>query len=149
MPEAKLMDLLAELFDSQRSAVLATQGGGQPYCSLMAFAATGDLRDLLFATLRATRKYAHLAADSRAAMLVDNRTNQPSDTETALAVTATGRAAEVGAPEKDRLLGIYLAKHPHLQGFLALPDCALMRLRVDQYYVVSHFQEVQVWSMTP
>jgi len=149
MPEAKLMELLAELFDSQRSAVLATQGGGQPYCSLMAFAATGDLRDLLFATLRATRKYAHLAADSRAAMLVDNRTNQPSDTETALAVTATGRAAEVGAPEKDRLLRIFLAKHPHLQGFLALPDCALMRLRVDQYYVVSHFQEVQVWSMTP
>jgi nitroimidazol reductase NimA-like FMN-containing flavoprotein (pyridoxamine 5'-phosphate oxidase superfamily) len=56
MPEAKLRELLAELFDSQRSAVLATQGGGQPYCSLMAFAATGDLRDLLFATLRATRK---------------------------------------------------------------------------------------------
>ena len=149
MPEAKLMELLAELFDSQRSAVLATQGGGQPYCSLMAFAATGDLRDLLFATLRATRKYAHLAADSRAAMLVDNRTNQASDTETGLAVTATGRAVEVGAPEKDRLLRIYLAKHPHLRGFLALPDCALMRLRVDQYYVVSHFQEVQVWSMTP
>jgi len=32
---------------------------------------------------------------------------------------------------------------------VSLEGPRLMRLRVDQYYVVSHFQEVQVWSMTP
>ncbi len=149
MPNAQLRKILVELFASQRSAVLATQEGGQPYCSLMAFAATEDLRSLLFATRRATRKYANLAADPRAALLADNRTNQASDTEAALAVTAVGRAEEVGPAEKDRLLGIYLAKHPHLKSFLASEDCALMRLRVASYYIVSHFQEVQVLSMTP
>lgn len=98
---------------------------------------------------RPTRKYANLAANPGAAMLVDNRTNQAADTENALAVTVTGRAAEAEAPEKDRLLMLFLARHPHLQNFLDSPDCALMRLKVDKYYIVSRFQEVRVWSMAP
>jgi hypothetical protein len=48
----------------------------QPYASLMAFAATDDLKRLLFATERNTRKYANLVSNPRAALLVDNRSNQ-------------------------------------------------------------------------
>ena len=52
---------------------------GQPYCNLIAIAATGDFGHLVFATTRATRKYADLMADSRVAVLVDNRQNDVSD----------------------------------------------------------------------
>ncbi len=150
MPDrVRLTELLNRLFASQRSAVLATQQRGQPYCSLMAFAATGDLKLLLFATLRETRKYANLASDPRAAMLVDNRTNQAADTENAVAVTATGRAIEVDPAEREQLLGIFLARHPHLQSFVSHPGCALLKLQVAEYYVVERFQEVQVLPMVP
>jgi len=37
-----LMATISELFRSQTLAVLATEGDGQPYASLMAFAATKD-----------------------------------------------------------------------------------------------------------
>ena len=47
-----LFSLLHELLASQRSAALATQEGGQPYLSLMAFAATPDLKQLIVATDR-------------------------------------------------------------------------------------------------
>jgi nitroimidazol reductase NimA-like FMN-containing flavoprotein (pyridoxamine 5'-phosphate oxidase superfamily) len=134
--------MLQELFAAQRSAVLATTENGQPYLSLMAFATTSDLQYLLVATYRATRKYRNIEADPRVALLVDNRTNQPTDTEQAMAVTALGAAKEVGAAEKDRFLQIYLAKHPHLEKFVTSPECALIEVEVERYFVVSNFQEI-------
>lgn len=135
--------MLQELFAAQRSAVLATTENGQPYLSLMAFATTIDLQYLLVATYRATRKYRNIEADPRVALLVDNRTNQPTDTEQAMAVTALGAAKEVGAAEKDRFLQIYLAKHPHLEKFVTSPKCALIEVEVERYFVVSNFQEIR------
>lgn len=135
--------MLQELFAAQRSAVLATTENGQPYLSLMAFATTSDLQYLLVATYRATRKYRNIEADPRVALLVDNRTNQPTDTEQAMAVTALGAAKEVGAAEKDRFLQIYLAKHPHLEKFVTSPECTLIEVEVERYFVVSNFQEIR------
>ena len=77
-------DLLS-LLNSQPLALLATQNQGQPYASLVAFAASDDLKALFFATTRSTRKYANLSSDSRVAMLVDNRSNQASDFRWAMA----------------------------------------------------------------
>jgi hypothetical protein len=56
----QLKKILKELFLSQPLAVLATQFNGQPYGNLVAFAATEDLRGLLFATARGTRKFANI-----------------------------------------------------------------------------------------
>jgi nitroimidazol reductase NimA-like FMN-containing flavoprotein (pyridoxamine 5'-phosphate oxidase superfamily) len=139
---SKLRKTLEALFDSQRLGVLATFGRGQPYGSLVAFAATDDLKHLLFATTRATRKYANLVAQSRVSMLVDNRSNQDSDFHSSIAVTAMGRAEEVEASERDRFLKLYLAKHPYLEDFVMSPTCALLKISVDKYYMVSRFQNV-------
>jgi nitroimidazol reductase NimA-like FMN-containing flavoprotein (pyridoxamine 5'-phosphate oxidase superfamily) len=135
--------VLQDLFAAQRFAVLATQEENQPYLSLMAFAATSDLRHLLFAMERQTRKYANLQAHPRTAVLIDNRSNQSADTHTAIAVTVLGVAQEVTGTAIDDLLRLYLAKHPHLADFTRLPSCALVRVKVDAYYLVSKFQEVK------
>jgi nitroimidazol reductase NimA-like FMN-containing flavoprotein (pyridoxamine 5'-phosphate oxidase superfamily) len=134
---------LRALLDSQRFAVLATHSGGQPYASLMAFAATSDLRELIFATERDTRKYANLCSDARTAVLVDSRSNRSSDIQDAVAVTVIGRAEETEGDDRDRLLRIYLAKHPNLESFATSPSCALVQVRVESYRMVSRFQEVQ------
>ena len=133
---------LKSLFASQHTGVLATQQDGQPYASIVAFASSEDLRDLYFATMRATRKFANLSPDSRVAMLIDNRSNRPSDFQWAMGVTATGRAGELTGPEKQMPLTTYLAKHPHLDDFVSSPSCAFLRIRVDTYYVVTRFQKV-------
>jgi nitroimidazol reductase NimA-like FMN-containing flavoprotein (pyridoxamine 5'-phosphate oxidase superfamily) len=64
---------LISFFRSQPLAVLATHNKGQPYGSLVAFAATHDLDYLIFSTTRSTRKFANLSADPRVAMVIDNR----------------------------------------------------------------------------
>jgi nitroimidazol reductase NimA-like FMN-containing flavoprotein (pyridoxamine 5'-phosphate oxidase superfamily) len=135
--------MLQEFLASQRSAVLATTENGQPYLSLMAFAATDDLQYLLVATYRATRKFRNIEADPRVALLVDNRSNQPSDTEQSMAVTALGRAKEVEATERNWFLRTYIAKHPHLEIFVSSPECTLIKIRVERYFLVSNFQEIK------
>jgi len=121
VPDLRIKSLLRDLFDSQRSAVLATQEEGQPYLSLMAFAATADLSCIIVATDRHSRKYANLKADSRVALLMDNRANTAADTETAVAVTAIGRAAEAPLEEREALFSLFLAKHPILIPLSNLP----------------------------
>ena len=135
--------LIRNLLESQKLAVLSTQDHGQPYCNLIAIAATDDLKHLLFATTRATRKYANLMADARVAVLVDNRRNDPADFTEAAALTALGKAWELQGVERQQFLKVYLEKHPYLEEFVAGPTCALLRIRVDKFIVVTRFQEVR------
>jgi hypothetical protein len=75
-------------------------------------------------------------------MLVDSRTNREAEFHKAEAVTITGKATEVSKQIRNKYLRIYLRKHPELKGFVCSPNCALLRLKVDRYYLVSRFQEV-------
>jgi heme iron utilization protein len=148
MPDtAETLGVIGNLLESQRLAVLSTQNHGQPYSNLIAIAATDDLRHLLFATTRATRKYANLMADSRVAVLVDNRQNDAADFTAAAALTALGKAWELQGVERQQFLKVYLEKHPYLEEFVTSPTCALLRVKVDKYIVVTRFQEVREIQM--
>lgn len=137
-----LKKFLKDLFMSQRLAVLATQNRRQPYGNLVAFMATEDLKYLLFATTRATRKYANISKNPKVAMVFDNRSNQESDFHQAAAVTATGVVKEVVGPEKEIFQKLYLSKHPYLKDFVSSPTCALLKVEVKTYIVVNQFQNV-------
>ena len=134
---AELLGLIKRVFTSQRFAVLATQFEGQPYSNLVAFAEADNLRSLLFVTSRDTRKYSNTLASKKVAILVDSRTNQASDLNSAIAITALGTIDEVAAENKDYLSEIYLSKHPELKDFLHKPSSALMKVVVNNYIVAT------------
>lgn len=140
-------EILLELCDSQKLAVLGTHEAGQPYGSLVAFAVPPDLKSLVFATHRTTRKFANLQSDPRVSMVLDNRSNQVADFRKAVAVTVLGRAKEVRGKERKKLAEMYLAKHPNLKEFVNSPSCALVRIRVEVYYLVRRFQNVFEWRI--
>ncbi|MEN6474666.1 MAG: pyridoxamine 5'-phosphate oxidase family protein [Syntrophaceae bacterium] len=140
---AEIEALLKELFASQQFAVLATQDKGQPYVSLMAFAHTEDLEGLIVATDRGTRKFTNLLSNTRVAVMIDNRSNRGTDTETATAVTILGQALELSGEERERHLAAYVRKYPHLSAFARSQKCALIRIAVESYYVVSGLYDVR------
>jgi nitroimidazol reductase NimA-like FMN-containing flavoprotein (pyridoxamine 5'-phosphate oxidase superfamily) len=145
---AGLKQRIEKLFTSQKLAVLSSYGKRQPYASLVAFAATEDLKYIFFATTRSTRKYENLTSEPNAALLIDDRSNEKKDFSHAIAATALGSSEEVSETERDSLLKIYLAKHPHLKEFVSSPTCALIKVTVQKYYVVSKFQNVQELHMS-
>ena len=140
-------EALAELLASQDLAVLATHREGQPYCSLVGFAASPDLKGLVFATTRSTRKFENLTADPRVAMMIDSRTNQVNDFKDVEALTAVGSAEEISDELKSGYLRGYLEKHPSLEGFAKAPDCALMNIQVTKYILVQHFQNITEYDV--
>ncbi len=141
-----LKDKIQKLFAEQNLAVLATSDLGQPYTSLVAFAASEDLRQLLFVTGRATRKFDNLSREPRVSLLIDNRRNRGEDFREAMAVTAIGLAAEVPQTEHPALLSLFLEQHPLLTEFAEAPSCVLMRVTVQRYIQVSRFQNVLEWN---
>jgi len=131
---------LNKLLNSQKFGVLATQGQGQPYASLVAFVASDDFKFLAFATQRGTRKYSNMTFEPRAAILIDNRKNTAKDISSAAAVTAVGQVRKVN--KTNPLCSLLLAKHPDITDFIKSKDCAIMCLDVSSYYFVDHFQKV-------
>ncbi|MBN1631224.1 MAG: pyridoxamine 5'-phosphate oxidase family protein [Thermoleophilia bacterium] len=141
--ELETRALVRQLLDSQRFAVLSTASESGPYCSLVAFWAAGDLSHVLFATMRDSRKFSNLTAHPQVALLFDDRSNRDSDIQEGMAVTATGEAWELtDGGARTAAAALFLAKHPQLAEFVGSPGCALVRVEVDVYHVVTHFQNV-------
>jgi nitroimidazol reductase NimA-like FMN-containing flavoprotein (pyridoxamine 5'-phosphate oxidase superfamily) len=143
----EIQPVLRQLFLSQRYAVLATDDHGQPFTSLMAFSATEDLRQIVLLTERSRRKFANLKANRRVALLIDDRENKGSDTQDAVAVTAIGDAEEADFAESAALLPRFLTRHPGLSTFAASASCAVVKVKITSYQLVSSFEQVLEWRI--
>lgn len=141
-----LKESLRSLMREQRLAVLATFHEDEPYTNLIAFAASDDLRYILFVTPVTTRKYSYLNSSGKASMMIDNRSNTENDFKDAVAVNVNGNVTEI---EKTHTFSsLYLEKHPYLRDFLLSPSSALIKLDVRNYIVASRFQNVRELDMT-
>jgi uncharacterized pyridoxamine 5'-phosphate oxidase family protein len=130
------MQLLKEVIGTQYFAVLNSVGKDQPYSNLVSFAITDDLRSLVFTTDRNTRKFRNIKENINIALLIDNRTNQPSDVSRAIAITVIGSAREE-VKHKSRMKAIFLNRHPQLQQFIDDPNNALILVTVREYIIAS------------
>jgi len=139
---------LKAFFQTQKLTVLATQEPDHPYLSLMAYILTDDLKYLIAATKRGTRKYSNIIKTPGVAFLVDNRTNQESDFQNILAVTGIGTAEETKGPEKESLIKRFLETHPELNAFVRSPECALIKIKIDKYIIISQFQQTEDLEMS-
>jgi nitroimidazol reductase NimA-like FMN-containing flavoprotein (pyridoxamine 5'-phosphate oxidase superfamily) len=140
--ETSIRKALQRLFAKQRLGCLATSKSERPHTSLVAFAATDDLKAILFATTKSSRKYAYLRANDRVSMLIDDRTNRITDFEKGTAVTVIGRAKELDADGKNTYLKPYVEQHPYLEEFVESKDSSLFMVEVETYRVVTRFQQV-------
>jgi nitroimidazol reductase NimA-like FMN-containing flavoprotein (pyridoxamine 5'-phosphate oxidase superfamily) len=144
--DPRVRDRIRALLDEQPFAVLCTQGEGQPYGSVIAYAASEDLLAVSFATPVATRKYRLLSECDRVALVVDTRSKFPDDLTQVEAITATGRAVELPAgPEHNHWLALLTARHPQMRSFFNAPSSALFRIDIVRYLHVTRFQEVHQW----
>jgi hypothetical protein len=141
-----IREQIRTLLDDQPFAVLCTQGGGQPYGSVVAFAVSEDLSAVIFATPVATWKYRLLSKCDRVALVIDSRARFPDDMMKVEAITATGRAVQLDpGPEFDRSADLLAIRHPQLKRFVVSPSSALFRIDIQRYLHVTRFQEAHEW----
>lgn len=129
--------------------VLATYGGEYPYTSLISVVVADDARHLIFPTDRQTRKYTNLLHEARVSVLLDNRAAVEKEPQTVYALTVLGSAREVAADARPAMQANYLHHHPHLAGFLAQPQTALIQVEIAKIILVEKFQEVREFAWPP
>ena len=142
--EEKIKKLVREQF----FFILCTQGEGQPYGSLIAYAFKDDLKKLFFATSKNTRKYKLLSKCPKVAIVIDSRCKNQDEFIKIDVLTATGNTIKIEKNEKDFKKDISLLKnrHPYLNKFLESNNTVLFCLDVEKYIYVTHFQEVFEWK---
>jgi nitroimidazol reductase NimA-like FMN-containing flavoprotein (pyridoxamine 5'-phosphate oxidase superfamily) len=139
-------ECIRSLVSEEPFAVLCTQGEGQPYGSVVAFAFDPAQQSFVFATAMATRKYRLLSECDRVALVVDNRGRFPDDLMRVGAVTVTGRAQQLEpGPAYTRWSRLLTERHPYLKAFVEAPSTALFRVDVVRFLHVTRFQEVRQW----
>lgn len=147
---AGVVDSIRSLANNQPFGMLCTQRDGQPYGSMIALAFTPDMRNAVFSTPRATRKYHNLTECHKVAIVVNDLDKHPDELMKVSAFTLTGAASEVTEGEDHtRWSGLLLERHPELKGFVESPSTAVFRVRITRFFHVSSFQKVTQWSPSP
>jgi nitroimidazol reductase NimA-like FMN-containing flavoprotein (pyridoxamine 5'-phosphate oxidase superfamily) len=137
---------LRALDSSQPHAVLATDSGNSPYTSLVAYKLTPDLKGIIFATPRNTRKYRNILKNHNVSVLIDTRSNTANDYLQAEAVTVTGSAKPVRRGRKrDELADLLRKKHPALKEFINASSTMIVLVESAVYMHVGGFQKTTEW----
>lgn len=142
----ELLGRIRSLLQEQNCGVLATHGCAYPYATLVGFASSQDCSEIIFATIRDTRKFSNIQKSPAVSLLVDTRVNRVNDFQDATALTALGSARELDEDSKNEFLALYLNKHPYLEEFATSPNCSLIRIEVAKYILVDHFQNVMEYT---
>ena len=140
-------ELLKEVLSKQYFAVLNSVGESiVPYSNLVSFVITDNYKSLVFFTGKNTRKYNNIKGNEKVALLIDNRTNQPSDITQSTAITIIGTAQEKTG-DISNLQKIFLERHPHLEQFVNDPDNVLILVKVQEY-IIAGFDKTQHVSIS-
>jgi len=135
------VQLLEKVISNQYFAVLNSLGDGLPYSNLVSFAISEDLKSLIFITDRNTRKYRNVKEYKHISLLIDNRSNQPSDVSQAIAITAIGTAREE-TENRNNFQSVFLTRHPYLQHFANNSNNAMIVVTVSEY-IIAGFDKTQ------
>lgn len=141
-------DRMNYLNKTERHAVLATSFQNKPYTSIVAFALTQDMKGVLFATPKNTRKYRNIIKNNNVAILFDNRNNTDKAYMGAESVSILGTATPVRRGKRWlELSRVFIRKHPVLKEFVQAHSTRLILVEATRCLHVSQFQMVSEWVL--
>ena len=144
-----MLERMKALVREKDICVLATVSGGKPHCSLMAYVADDDCREIYMVTHRETNKYKNLKENPAVSLLIDTREERgASPGFEARALTVSGVFQEIGKEDKrEGVRARLLERHPHLGEFVNHPGAELLSIRVISFLLLdgltdAHYEKV-------
>lgn len=144
-----MLEEMKALVKQKDMCVLATVSGGNPHCSLMAYATDDDCREIYMVTQKGTKKYKNLIENPSVSLLIDTREEQASSRSLqAKALTIAGLFQEIDDEGKKSLARArLLERHPYLTGFIDQADTELICIKATSFQLLnglkeSHFEAV-------
>jgi nitroimidazol reductase NimA-like FMN-containing flavoprotein (pyridoxamine 5'-phosphate oxidase superfamily) len=135
-----MIDQMKTLAREETMCVLATDAGGKPYCSLMAFVADEDCREIYMVTHRGTQKYRNLMQNPTVSLLIDTRSHAARTEVQAL--TVEGVFQKIETPSKyERARTMLLDAHPHLGAFMGHAAAEVLCIKIDAFLLLNGLNE--------
>ena len=141
-----LLEDMKALAREKNLCVLATDAGGKPYCSLMAYVTDESCKEIYMVTHRRTQKYKNLMENPAVSLLIDSREKTPRNRIQALTVEGSFyRIKDVD--KRTRIKKMMINTHPHLSEFVEHEDAEILCVRVSSFLLLNglsnaHFQEL-------
>ena len=133
-----MLNPVKEMLKENTLCVLCTANDNLPYCSLMTYILSDDLKTMYMVTTRDSRKYKNLLANSAVSLLVDNRQRLDFPCEEQVAsVTFSGVHKHLGSLEIEHLRTCLTESHMELQEILNHPDCVIFGITLKSFLLLS------------
>ncbi len=131
---------IKNITDTSSLAVLATERCGLPHTSLTGYLLSKDFKCLYFFTPKNTKKYKNIEFNPNVSIIIDNRDTKIDKKSSINAVTIIGKASIIEKPTKN-LIYKFLIKNPELEEFTKPDLNVLLKVKINQYILVSKFQQ--------
>jgi len=138
-----MLEEMKALAKQKDTCVLATVSGGNPHCSLMAYATDDDCREIYMVTQKETKKYKNLIKNPSVSLLIDTREEQSASRPLqAKALTIAGLFQVIDDEHKKRLARArLLERHPYLNEFIDQTDTELICIKAISFLLLNGLKE--------
>jgi uncharacterized pyridoxamine 5'-phosphate oxidase family protein len=144
--QINMLDQMKALVRGKNMCVLATNAGGKPYCSLMAYVTDGSCEEIYMVTHRNTQKYKNLMENPAVSLLIDSREKTPRNRVQAL--TVEGSFHKIGDDAKRTQVRKMLIKtHPHLSDFIDHADAEIFCINVGSFLLLNGLSEAHFQAL--
>lgn len=134
------LNQIKALIQEKDICVLATDGDGKPYCSLMAYAHDESFEYIYMVTHKNTQKYKNLMKNPAVSLMIDSREKIPRDNAQALTVDGTFQKVE-DHTKRAYIRQKLLNAHPHLADFIHHPNAEILSVKVNAFILLNGFSE--------
>ena len=135
-----MLDQMKALAEEQNMCVLATDAGGKPYCSLMAYTIDEDCEEIYMVTQRATQKYKNMLNNPAVSLLIDSREKKSRSRIQALTVEGTFHRIEDDI-KRVKIRNGFLETHPYLADFIHHSDTVFFCVKVKAFLLLNGLDE--------
>ena len=127
-----------EMLMSNSLCVLCTVSKDLPYCSLMTYVLSDNLKMMYMVTDRKSRKFSNLLENSMVSLLVDNRQKLvfPTD-ETVASVTFEGVLKHLDPIETEVVRIQLVERHKELMNIMTNPDCVIFGIELKSFLLLN------------
>lgn len=141
------IELIKEMLNHEAFGVLATNTDNECYTSLISFSVDHDLKTMVFATPKDTKKFKMIEKNKSVSILIDNRSNNENSINDIGAISSLGLARILNEKEEvKKWAKVLIDKHAYLDDFINATTTAIILVEISKYYYVTSFQEVLEWS---
>jgi nitroimidazol reductase NimA-like FMN-containing flavoprotein (pyridoxamine 5'-phosphate oxidase superfamily) len=127
-----MLPKIKKLVKEKDICVLATVSGSRPHCSLMAYVADDDCRNIYMVTLRDTKKFQNLTQNPAVSLLIDNREEDAGiQRSRAKALTVNGVFQMVERGKEERVRSLLWERHPHLRDLMGKETAKIFSVRIE------------------